>query len=101
MPDSRPPSLPEKLAIASLGLLTLASGWFIVVRGGFSTSLGKRSREFVEVSGAPAVAMAILYFTVAALALTWFLRKRLRPLPAAWLAFGLVGVPPLLFRLLG
>jgi hypothetical protein len=98
MPDAPRASLPETLAIASLGVLTLTGGWFIVWRGGFASALGKRSREFVEVAGLPAAAMAALQLTVAALALTWLLRQRLRPLAAGALAFGAVFGPPLLFQ---
>ena len=72
----------------------------IVLHRGFTSALGKRSREFIEVTGTPAAGMALLQFTIAALAVTWFLRRTLRPVPAALVGFGAILVPPLLYYFL-
>ncbi len=68
----------------------MAGGWFIVLNRGFSSALGKRSREFVEVTGVPAAMMAVFQFTVAALVLAWFFQRKLSL--AAAVTLGLVAV---------
>lgn len=100
MPNTTYPSLPSILAVLAFAVLSCVGGWVIVHGGGFFHSPGKYSSDAVFYTGAPAVLMAALQFTAAALGLTWLLRLRLTPWAAASMAFGLVCVPPMVFLFL-
>ena len=95
------PSLPAILAVGAFGLLSLLGGWLVVRGGGFFHSPGKYSADAVFIGGLPAVFMALLQLLASALAFTWLLRLRLAPAVSAYLAFGTVLLPPLLYVLLG
>ena len=93
---ARQPSLGAVLAVGAFALLSLAGGWLIVLGGGFHHAPGRRASGTVFVDGAPALAMALLQFLAAALALAWLLRPRLGRWPAALVAAALTIAPPLL-----
>jgi len=81
-------------------VLSLTGAWLILYGGGFHHGIGRFTRTFVFVDGAPALFMAALQLACAALAFTALLRDRLGLNAAAILAFGLVFVPAAGFLLL-
>jgi hypothetical protein len=88
-------SLAARLSVAALGLLGVGGGWWIVLSGGFVHVPGRDARDATFVDGAPALAMAAIFFVLGALGAAVLAGTRWR-LPAA----AVVLVPPVLFLLL-
>lgn len=105
MPPSSPPastplSRPALIAVGAFGVLSLLGGWLIVLGGGFHSATARHDPSTVFVGGAPAVVMALLQFSAAAIALTGVLRTRTSTVAAAFVAAALVLVPPACYLLL-
>lgn len=95
--NTTPPSTAAKLSVLALGALSLAGGWIIVLLGGFFHAPARFSSAVIFVDGPSAVAMALLQFTTAALALMWLCRLRYGTLPSLLIALGLAYGAPLLY----
>jgi len=99
-PASTPLSRPALIAVSAFGALSLLGGWLIVLSGGFHSATARHDPSTVFVGGAPAVVMALLQFSAAAIALTGVLRTRTSTVAATFGAVGLVFVPPAGYLLL-
>lgn len=99
MKDVRPLSLPALFSVAALVLLGMAGGWLILLFGGFHHRLHRYTGDTVFVTGAPALLMAALMFSLAVLGALVLVRARGAGLFAQVLACSAVLLPPALFFL--
>jgi hypothetical protein len=72
--DVPPPVSPAaRLAMATLAVLGLLGGWYILLFGGFEHG-NKYTREAVHVSGLPAYLMAAIFFLMATISIAALLQ---------------------------
>ncbi|MDB5900484.1 MAG: hypothetical protein JWP41_4086 [Ramlibacter sp.] len=95
MTESPQLSTAANIAISALGLCGYAGGWLIVAVGGFHHAPHRYARETTFVSGVPAVAMAVICFALAAIAVSALLQARKSKQPWFFIACGAVLLPPL------
>ena len=84
-----------KIALSLCAVMWTATGWWILVSGGFTRSY-RLSKATTYVDGLPAVLMAMLFFTLATVT-AWVILESLKPQKGIYALFALVmiGLPGL------
>lgn len=100
MPTSAPSTL-ATLAIAALAACGYVGGWLILLLGGFRHAPNRYAAGTTFVDGAPAMFLALTFFSLAAAGAASWLRARQAGLRRRLIGCGAVLLPPLLFVLLG
>lgn len=97
MKPSPPLSRAAAASVAVLGALGYLGGWLILLSGGFHHAHDRYTRQTTFVSGAPALFMAALSFTLAAIGMAALLQLRKSTLPGHLAGCCAVLLPPLLY----
>jgi hypothetical protein len=99
MSEPSPLSTSGVIAVAALAACGYIGGWLILLVGGFHHAPNRYTAQTTFVSGASALAMAAIFFALAAVGVAKLLNARRTPLQWQLIACGAVILPPLFFAL--
>jgi arginine exporter protein ArgO len=97
MNQPSPPSTAAAIAIGALSACGYVGGWLILLLGGFHHAPYRYTRETTFVAGAPAMAMAAVFFALAGIGVVALLQARRAKTQWQVIACGAVLLPPVYF----